>query len=120
MWCYPQSGIIHHEMRGYVYGDLFRSALTSGAKAMKEHKGSKWLSDERRNSALPLDDLTWVTEVWYPEALKSGWKNWALVPPQDVFGQMNIKRHIKAHQERGINVNVFDDIDAAMKWLKSV
>jgi hypothetical protein len=119
VWCHPALGIIQHEMRGFVYGDLFRAALTHGARAMREHKGSKWLSDERLNSALPPEDLTWVTDVWYPEAQSAGWKTWALLPPEDIFGKMNIKRHIKAHQERGINVNVFDNPDAALAWLKS-
>lgn len=117
VWCYPARGIVHHQIQGYVYGDLFRRALTSGAQAMRQHKGNKWLSDDRKNTALPPDDLDWVVNVWTPEALAAGWKYWALLAPEDHIGQMNIRRHVKAHAERGITIELFTTVEDALKWL---
>src|SRR5207248_10440153 len=90
VWCYPGKGIIHHQMHGPVLGAVFRQALTEGIRAMKAHRGSKWLSDDRVNGALMPEDLKWADEVWFPQTVEAGWKHWALLPPTTVIGQMNI------------------------------
>jgi hypothetical protein len=119
VWYYPTARIIHHEMLAPVLGDIFRQALTAGAKAMAEHKGEKWLSDDRLNGALMPEDLEWVDKVWHAQAVAAGWKYWALLPPTGVVGQLNIKRHIALYKARGIVVQVFSELDAAMKWLEA-
>lgn len=71
------------------------------------------------NGALPPTDLEWADKVWFPQTVKAGWKYWALVLPEEVIGQMNIKRHIKLYKDRGITVEVFRDPDEAIRWLEA-
>jgi hypothetical protein len=118
VWYYPGSRIIHHSMTGPVLGDIFRTALTAGAKAMMENHGHKWLSDDRLNGALLPNDLEWVDKVWHRQAVDAGWTHWALLPPTSVVGQMNIRKHISLYKERGIMVEVFTDLGKAMAWLE--
>jgi hypothetical protein len=117
VWAYPDRGIVHHQMLAYCSGDPFRRALDAGIEAMRRIAGSKWLSDDRINHALAPDDLKWADEVWFPKTVAAGWKYWALVPPQSVIGQLNIKRHVRMYKERGVTVEVFAEPDAALWWL---
>ncbi len=117
VWYYPASRIVHHQIFRPVLGEVFREALTSGVRAMRENRGTKWLSDDRLNGALLPEDLKWVDEVWSPQTVEAGWKTWALVPPMAMVGQLNVRRHVQLWKGRGIAVQVFDDVAKAMRWL---
>jgi hypothetical protein len=119
VWCYPRKRIVHHQMRGPVLGRVFREALTAGVAAMKAHRCSRWLSDDRVNGALLPDDLKWAEEVWLAQAIDAGWKYWALVMPTAWIGQVNIQRHMKLYVDRGIRVSAFADPSDAMAWLQT-
>jgi hypothetical protein len=119
VWCYPELGIIHHQVKQYVSGALFREALDRGIAAMRGCGGSKWLSDDRLNGPLLPADLTWAEEVWFPKTVAAGWEYWAHLPPTSVIGRMNTRRHVQLYKERGITVRPFEDLDAAMAWLVS-
>jgi hypothetical protein len=119
VWCYPARGIIHHQVKQYVSGMVFREALNRGIEAMSDCGGSKWLSDDRLNGALLPSDLKWADEVWFPKTLQAGWKYWAHLPPASIIGQMNIRRHVQLYKERGVAVQPFEDLDAAVAWLVS-
>src|SRR5882757_9151645 len=94
MWFYIDKGILHHEFHKYLWGDTFREALNKGVEVFQHHHASKWLSDDRKNAALSQADTEWAIENWFPRVLKAGWKYWALVLPENVIGQMNMKRFI--------------------------
>ncbi|MBN1471547.1 MAG: hypothetical protein JW925_07190 [Syntrophaceae bacterium] len=119
LWYYPETKIIHHQFHKYIYGDEFRKGLNAGVEAMKKYGAIKWLSDDRNNMALPLDDVEWAKTDWFPRTLKAGWKYWALVQPAKAIGQLNMKQFTETYSKLGITVNVFSNPDEAMKWLES-
>ncbi|MBN2342348.1 MAG: hypothetical protein JXX29_23160 [Deltaproteobacteria bacterium] len=116
---YPEKKIVHHEIKGFIQGDNFKKLLTTGSDAFKKHHCTKWLSDDRKSSALRKEDLDWGHENWEPGIMKAGWKHWALVLPEQIFGQMNMKELIKRYGEQGVSVQVFTDPDEAMTWLEA-
>jgi hypothetical protein len=120
IWWHSDTKILHHEMHKPTYGAALQEALLKGVETLAARKGSKWLSDDRKNSALPPEDLKWGDEVWIPMALKAGWKYWALVQPEKVVGQMNMRRIVKMYADRGITANIFTEPVEAMTWLKSL
>lgn len=115
---YPEKRIIHHQIHKFIYGDAFRELMTKGADAFEVYKCTKWLSDDRGNSALRTDDIEWGQEVWEPRIMKAGWKHWALVLPEKILGQMNMKRIVDRYNQIGVNVRTFSDPELAMKWLE--
>jgi hypothetical protein len=119
VWCYPEKGIVHHQVHAHVYGKVFYEALTKGIKALEDCRGTKWLSDDRQNGPLPPTDLEWADKIWFPETVRAGWKYWALVQPESAVGQMNIRRHIQLYENRGITVEILATPEAAMEWLES-
>jgi uncharacterized protein with PhoU and TrkA domain len=110
--------VVHHTFHKPIAGQAFRDVLSTGIKVMAEHKASKWLSDDRENAVLPDDDVTWSKEVWFPHALKAGWKYWALVVPQDLLARMNMKQFVDSYIDQGLRVMVFSQPESAMEWLR--
>lgn len=118
VWVYPDKKIVHHKFHKFIYGETFREALTKGADVFEKHRCSKWLSDDRGNSALLAEDTEWGEIHWEPRIMKAGWKHWALILPEKVVGQMNMKRLVKRYSDLGVNAKVFSDPKEAMKWLE--
>ncbi|MBN8635638.1 MAG: hypothetical protein J0M07_09985 [Anaerolineae bacterium] len=116
---YPESGIVHHEFRKFIYGDALREILEVGLTAFQQYGASKWLSDDRKNSAVPQADLEWALEYWVMPMIQSGWKYWAVVLPDKAVGRAAMKRIVDALGEYGLNIEVFEDPDEAMNWLIS-
>lgn len=117
LWVYPRRGIIHHQMKGHCHGDRFRDTLTRGTEAMVQYKATKWLSDDRANSALLAEDATWGQTAWFPKTKAAGWRHWSVVQPAKVIGQMNMARFVKDYLQHGINARMFSDPDEAFTWL---
>jgi len=121
LWYHPEHKVIHHQFHKYTYGEALREAFTEGAKLMEKYGAKKWLSDDRKNSALTKEDMEWADTVWRPRVIKAGYKYWALVLPEKIVGQMNLKQIIKQkYANLGITVELFNGPDEAMQWLKSV
>jgi hypothetical protein len=104
-------------MHRYCHGEQFRSALTEGFKAMVKYRTKKWLSDDRLNGPLPVDDEEWATKTWFPQVQAAGWKYWAMVQPHKVVGQMNVARFVKMYSDLGITAQIFTEVEPAFEWL---
>jgi hypothetical protein len=68
---------------------------------------------------VPQDDTEWALNDWFPRAKRTGWKYWAIVLPEHIMGQMNMKRFISTYSSKGVTTRVFDDPVKAMKWLEN-
>ncbi|MBO8131378.1 MAG: hypothetical protein H0Z29_07665 [Candidatus Marinimicrobia bacterium] len=118
VWVYPEKGIIHHKFKKFIWGEGFRQTMMNAADAFEKYGCTKWLSDDRENSALRPEDIEWGQKVWEPRVLKAGWKHWAVILPEKVVGQMNMKKIIDRYKSIGVNVKVFSDSEEAMEWLE--
>jgi hypothetical protein len=112
--------IVHHELRAFVHGARFRNILEKGLEAFRQHGAHKWLSDDRGNGPLTPEDAEWARRDWAPRVIAAGWKYWAVVMPEKIVGQMNMKRWIKEYADEGVTVRAFSDPDEAFQWLASV
>jgi hypothetical protein len=116
---YPATKIVHHELRRFVHGEEFRQVLEEGLRAFKEHSACKWLSDDRGNGALKPSDADWALNDWAPRVIAAGWKYWAVVLPEKVVGQMNMRRWIDTYASKGVTAMAFTDPRRAMIWLEA-
>jgi hypothetical protein len=110
--------IVHHEFRAFVHGAQFRDVLEAGLDAFKQHHATKWLSDDRGNGALKKEDAEWALTSWAPRVIAAGWKYWAVVMPEKVIGQMNMRRWLATYAEKGVTAEPFSDPVEAMRWLE--
>lgn len=120
LWYHPESGIIHHKFKKYMWGDAFKEVLETGLAEMEKRGATKWLSDDRNNSALREEDGAWAQDDWTPRVLAAGWKYWAVVLPENVIGKMNMKHFIDQQAQAGVTVKVFSDPNEALGWLENV
>ncbi len=117
LWYHPEKKIVHHQIHKFLAGPPFRELLLSGTELLKKHHATKWLSDDRSNSALKQDDLEWSETDWAPATAKAGWKFWAIVQPDKVLGQVAMQRLTEKYARLGVTAQVFGDPMSAMNWL---
>jgi hypothetical protein len=116
---HPHTKIVHHELHQFVHGDTFRNVLEKGLEIFRKRGAKKWLSDDRGNGPLKPSDAEWALNDWAPRVMAAGWKAWAVVMPEKVLGQMNMKRWIETYAAQGVTVQAFTDPDEAMTWLET-
>ncbi len=116
---HPTSKIVHHELRRFVHGDELREVLQKGLDVFVKHNACKWLSDDRQNGPLKPADEQWALTQWFPKVKAAGWKYWAVVMPEKVLGQMNMKRWIAMYAQHEIQAQAFFAPDEALAWLES-
>lgn len=116
---YPEKGIIHHAWKKFCFGENFQKLMLTSTQCLKEHKGTKWLSDDRNFSVMTQEDTLWGQQVWWPETKAAGWKFWAIILPTKTVGKINIQSLIDEYSAGGITAQVFEDTDQAMKWLEA-
>jgi hypothetical protein len=117
---HTRTKIVHHELRQFVHGEAFRNVLEEGLQAFRKYGATKWLSDDRGNGPLKPADADWALNDWAPRVMAAGWKAWAVVMPEKVLGQMNMRRWIETYAAQGVTARAFSDPDAAMTWLEGV
>lgn len=115
---YPEKKIIHHEIHQFIFGETFQNLMMQGADAFEKHRCTKWLSDDRGNSAIRPEDVEWAQATWEPRIMRAGWKHWALVLPKKVVGQMSMRKIVERYGQQGVKVEIFSDPQQAMAWLE--
>lgn len=119
LWFYPELKIVHHEIKKPLHNRELQDAFNTGYDFFKTKGATKWLSDDRNNSATTPSDESWLRHTWAPKMVENGWKYWAIVLPQKKIGQTNMMRHAQSGNEQGLIVSVFNDPEEAFEWLKS-
>lgn len=119
LWFHPVSKIVHHKIKKPLPAGAFQRLLGTGAEYMEKHRATKWLSDDSDVVAIAKDDNAWGDEKWAPRVIKAGFKYWAVVMPKSALGSLMLKRFVSEYRERGVIVEPFDNVDAAIKWLES-
>jgi hypothetical protein len=119
LWYYEQSGIVHHQIKGYLAQGGFRKLLTASAELLENYRATKYVSDDRSNVVVGPEDIKWADENWYPRVAKAGLKHWALVMPSTVVGTMQAKSVLEHRRRQGLDVEGFDRVEDAIAWLES-
>ena len=91
----------------------------AGHELLRQNEATKWLLDDRRTAAPSSDDPQWIAPVWYSLVAAAGWRHWAVVRPETLAGQLNLRQWVERYASLGLNVRVFDDPAGAMKWFEA-
>lgn len=119
VWDDAEKQMVSHCFHRPTTGANFREALLAGVELMRRKGYTKWLSDDRLNLNFPEEDIQWILEVWRGRAVAAGWKFWALVPPEDMHGQMDMQALIDDFGKVGVIVRVFSDPELGLIWLQN-
>jgi hypothetical protein len=119
LWFHPEAGIVHHQFRKFIWGEAYQYVLNEGLDLLVREGASKWLSENRQDTVHSRADTDWALQKWQPRAVKAGWKHWAIVPPENVIGQMNMERLAAASVPYGVQARVFTAATQALAWLEA-
>lgn len=109
---------------GFMSSEQFRSLLDQGLKHFIDKKQNHdkffWVADTRKHVVRPDDDIRWVVESWNPRAIAAGICHIAFVSPENVFGNMALKKYAGDTEKKsdGIVVHMFGDLQSAKDWFK--
>jgi hypothetical protein len=118
LWFHEGTKIVHHQIHKFLYGEDLRALLSTGSDLIKKHRATKWLSDDRENTAVSSQDEEWASTVFLPTTIAAGWKYWAIVPPKKTIGQLGMDRLSKMLAEKGLEVRFFQNPEEALAWLE--
>jgi len=116
LWFHPHARVVHHQFHKFIWGDAYHEILNTGLELMVREGACKWLSENRLDSVHSRSDTEWMMHDWFPRAVKAGWKYWAVVPPENVIGQMNMERIVAAGASQ-VEAQFFGDVELALAWL---
>jgi hypothetical protein len=120
LFFHPDSKVVHHKIKGGLFGSDFRDLLSKGAEWMERYHATKWLSDDRDNTIVAPEDYQWGDTEWAPRVIKAGFKYWAIVVPASAVGNLQMRRFADEYRQRGVTVQVFDKLETALAWLASL
>ncbi len=118
LWYHPETGIVHHRIKGYLVQGGFRKLLNASAELVETHRATRYLSDDRQNVVVDPEDIKWADDNWYPRVFKAGLKRWALVLPATMVGTLQAKSILETRRKQGLEAEGFDRIEAALAWLQ--
>jgi hypothetical protein len=105
------------EWEGWANSTEFAAMLEAGVLALKDHRGSRWLADCRRQKVLSPADQDRADREWLPRALAAGLKRFAVVLPESGLAGMNIKDRLKGVPNTKLEVGYFATVEQAREWL---
>jgi len=120
LWYHPDSNVVHHEIRRFLPRGFFEKILATGADYLEEHRGQKWLSDDRSSVMIAEEDLRWTAAVWAPRVIEAGFRYWAVVTPASAVAAVQMAECVDRYRRQGVTVELFDQAGDALAWLESV
>jgi hypothetical protein len=114
-----------NEWHGFVISEQFREYILKLADVLKEHHSQygqlNMLADTRELQVIPPKDIEWVNQNINPLYVENGAGFEAFLVPEDEYGKMSINRYIRQTTQHGdFIVQLFNSLDKANAWLKSV
>lgn len=95
------------ESQGWADTSESQAALDAVVRALRAHRGSRCLVDNRKN-AISAADQAWIAENWLPRAVGAGLRLTAIVEPEIGPATVTIKE---------VEVRYFSTVVRAAEWL---
>jgi hypothetical protein len=117
---YKESNVVHLDWNKRSTRDQFIEACDFSLNVMQETNAKKMIADNSKVSVVAVENQNWLTEKWFPRALKIGFQYSAVIVSNDAFVKFAVKRI-----ENNINNNLFiiqyfNDLSLAKEWLAQV
>jgi len=115
----PSGKILLKTINGLCTGPELEILFNTGFEKVRDEKGVKWLSDNRKMRPYSQNDVQWINENWLPRMLNIGWKYWGLVEPVTALGNLNMK-NFDFYKDKGLFVELFKSKNEGFEWLRTV
>lgn len=106
--------------KGFVTTEEFKRVAESLHKIRTDNRSNKQLNNIEDMKVLTKEIRTWLQDVWFPEAIKTGLQYFAFVVPNDKVGSLSMKEANKEAQNiPNMEIQYFDNDAKAKEWLMS-
>ena len=105
------------EWDGWANSTEFEALLEAELQALEQHRCSRLLADCRRQKVLNPKDQERANREWLPRALKVGLKRFAVVLPESVVADMNIRDSLGKASGEALEVGYFATVEEAREWV---
>jgi hypothetical protein len=122
----PSVPCITATFNGFMSSEQFRDFLNRGLDHLiekkQDHPKILWLADTRKHVVQPDKDTKWVADEWNPRAINGGINHVAFVLPENVFGNLSVRKYADNSEKKGDNmiVQMFGTLDSAKAWFKNL
>jgi hypothetical protein len=107
--------------KGYFNSDYFKQGVERTNKLFEEKRPvHKFLVDARNASVVKKEDTDWAAKTAIPKSIKNGLQFYGFVLPTNVFTQISLGNFQKELNQPELTVMLFDDIDKAKDWMRSL
>ncbi|MFP4281694.1 MAG: hypothetical protein ACLFU2_03630 [Opitutales bacterium] len=115
---FPIGNFVMESLYGRVRGKEMREIYVAGLECVREHNCRSWLSESRSLLPLEADDAHWISWTWFPQMQALGWRNWAIIRPVSALAMAGLQDSVQNYRALGVQVEMFDDIGEALRWLR--
>ncbi|WP_338761636.1 hypothetical protein WAF17_15890 [Bernardetia sp. ABR2-2B] len=115
----PEKGYIHTDWKGFCPSKIFREASNSIITAIEETGTGRVLFDAVNTKSAAPEDQKWLFEDWMPRAIAAGYKRYAYILPNDVFGKFTSSSVLQKMEVVNPHVEgaTSNDTETALEWL---
>ena len=108
---------VHAEWRAFANSAEFRSGLTKGIQAIRDHRAAAYISDSRKVKVITHEDQKWIKEKWIPLAKEGGLKRIGFVTAESGLGKLCVEDVAVLCADQGLGSRTFASMDAARKFV---
>lgn len=103
---------------GFCNSEKFRDGVRKTNELFKKKKpATKFLVDGSNAAIVKQEDTEWAAKTAIPIAIENGLKFYAFVLPKNVFSQLSLQQFKQGLNQPSLQVQLFDDIEKAKKWM---
>lgn len=107
--------------KGHFSSDYFKEGVERTNQLFANKRPvSRFLVDAQNASLIKKEDTDWAAKTAIPTAIRHGLKYYGFVVPTNVFTQLSLNNFQKELNQPSLEIKLFDNIDAARAWMKSV
>lgn len=107
--------------KGFFNSDYFKEKVHATNKLFAGKRPvAKFIVDGSESSVIKREDTEWAAINAIPIAIQNGLKYYGFVLPKNVFTQVSLKNFRKDLNQPTLEVQIFDSLNTAKAWAKSV
>jgi hypothetical protein len=92
-------------------------------EAFRQYNAHGIIWDLRNAEVIAKEDQDWTVNEWQPKAIALGYRRGAIVVPENVFGQLSVKKVISqvqsANADEDLAIQYFSNAPSAYEWMKA-
>lgn len=104
--------------KGFAEGTSLRETMAKGLELLQSKKSALWLADLRKLGVIGQADQEWISQEWFPRAIKVGLRKRVVVLPEKTIGRMAVTRIVEKINNVELETASFKELEEAYQWLQ--